>query len=384
MSMSRRHPPILAFLFLAVLWLPLLKSIISPAETYALRDLGGNAAAENPGKSWVPGFLRRWDSHANYKFAGRDILIRWNNLLQVKLLEVSPVETVMLGRDGWLFLDGPHLEMDYFRGDRPFSEDELAGWRRVLIQRHVWLAGQGIRFVYVIAPNKSTIYPEKVPARIHRNRSRMDQLLGYLERRPLPAGFLLIDLRKTLSAAKPRYAVYRQTDSHWSAYGALLAANEILHALSSSYPLHSPETEDFIISLGTAAPGGDMASMLTLSDVLLESRPVLVAPRSPSMAIKAEPMLMLDERLEKEVTVRPGAPLPAALMFRDSFGYSLATYLSEHFQRITYIRDIELGFHPRFVIEARPRIVIQEMNERFLRMLPPANPPELAAISVDR
>ncbi len=384
MSMSRRHPPILAFLFLAVLWLPLLKSIISPAETYALRDLGGNAAAENTGKSWVPGFLRQWDSHANEKFAGRDKLIRWNNLLQVKLLGVSPVETVMLGRDGWLFLDGPHLEMDYFRGDRPFSEDELANWRRVLIQRHVWLAGQGIRFVCVIAPNKSTIYPEKVAVRIHRNPSRLDQLLGYLERRPLPAGFLLIDLRKALRAGKPRHPVFRQTDSHWSEYGALLAANKILRALSRSHPLHSPGTEDFIISLGPAAAGGDLASMLMLSDVLLESSPVLVAPRLPSTVIVAEPRRMLDDRLEKEVTIRPGAPLPATLMFRDSFGYSLATYLSEHFQRITYIRDMELGFHPRFVFEVRPRIVIQEMNERFLRILPPTNPPELAAISVDR
>ena len=71
-------------------------------------------------------------------------------------------------------------------------------------------------------------------------------------------------------------------------------------------------------------------------------------------------------------------------MFRDSFGYALGKYLSEHFQKITYIRDIGLGFHPQFVREVRPRIVIQEMAERFLQILPPANPSELAAIKVDR
>jgi hypothetical protein len=382
--MRQRQPPLFALLFLAVLWLPLLKAVISPAETYALRDHDENAGGGGTEKSWVPAFLRRWDSLANDKFAGRDLLVRGNNLLQVRLLRVSPNDMVMLGRDGWLFLDGPHLEMDYFRGEKPFSEEELAGWRRMLVQRHLWFAGQGIRFVFVIAPNKSTIYPEKVATRIRRNRSRLDQLLDYLERRPLPAGFLLVDLRRTLRAGKPRYPVYRQTDSHWSEYGALLAANKILRALARSFPLPFPQPEDFNVSLGPAAPGGDMAAMLSLADVLRESRPVLVARRLPSRATTVEPKHMLDEQLEKEVSVNPGAPLPEALLFRDSFGYALAAHLADHFQKLTCIRDLGLGFHPRFVREARPRIVIQEMAERFLRILPPENPPELAAIVEER
>ena len=371
-------------LFLAFLCLPLLKSVVSPTPLYVLQDQDGIAETGSVSSDRRPNFLRRWDAAANEGFAGRDILIHWNNLLQVRLLKVSPVDRVALGRDGWLFLDGPHLEMDYFRAEKPFSEEELAGWRRVLLQRHIWLERQGIRFVFVIAPNKSTIYPENVTPRVHRGRSRLEQLQDYLARRPLPAGFLMIDLRKTLRAAKARYPVYMKTDSHWNDFGAMLATNQIVRALSRFYPLQPPGMNDFTVSLEPAAPGGDIASMLSLSDVFLESKPVHVTPRSPFKGIVAEPLHWIDEKLQKEVTVRPGAPLPEALMFRDSFGLAPAKYLSEHFQKITYIRDMGLGFHPRFVQEVRPRIVIQELAERFLLILPPYNPQPLAAISVDQ
>jgi hypothetical protein len=381
----RRPVPVFAILFLIVLCLPLLKSIMSPAANYALRDQKAKAASAVAGSGETPGSFRAWNEYANERFAGRDILIHLNNLVQVRLLKVSPLETLMVGRDGWLFLAGSNLEMDYFRAAMPFSEDELARWRRVLLQRHIWLQRLGIRFVFVIAPNKSTIYPEKVPARIHRAATRLDQLLDYLQRRPLPRGFRLVDLRKTLRAAKSRFPVYGNIDSHWNSYGAMLAANKILQALSRFYPLHSPTGDEFMVSL---APGsgtrGDLAAMLSLSDVLIESLAVKVRSARSPRALTLEADHWLDEYFERGVTTCSAAELPEALMFRDSFGYALGEFLSEHFRKITYLRDIGLRFHPRIVREVRPKIVIQEMAERFFQVVAPFNEPELDAIDVDR
>jgi hypothetical protein len=383
--LTRLRPPVFGFLFLFVLFLPLLKSIVSPAAKYSLQDAGGRPKSTGLRNEHSLDFLRDWNAVANQHFAGRDELIHWNNLLQVRLLRVSPVDTLMLGRDGWLFLDGSNLEMDYFRAATPFSEDELARWRRALLQRHLWLARQGIRFVFVVAPNKSTIYPEQVPARFRRAATRLDQLLDYLGRRPLPAGFRMLDLRKKLRAAKPRYPVYGKIDSHWNGFGAMLAAQRILQTLSGFYPLRPPTAADFEVSLEPGSgPRGDLAAMLSLADVLSEPHRVKVAPRSPARMVVAEPAHWITEHLEREITICPGAGLPEALMFRDSFGYALAGFLSEHFKKMTYIRDIGLGFHPRIVLQVRPKIVIQEMAERFFLVLSPVNPPELEAIEVDR
>jgi alginate O-acetyltransferase complex protein AlgJ len=381
---ARKRQPVFAFIFIFALCLPVLKSIVSPAEMYTLRDHRGMKVSTALVDSRLPGPFRDWNAYANERFGGRDLLIHWNNLFQVKLLKVSPLETLMLGRNGWLFLDGPNLEMNYFRSDKPFSENELALWRRVLLQRHIWLERQGIRFLYVIAPNKSSIYPEKVPARIHRAATRLDQLLDYLQQQPLPSGFRLVDLRKTMQAARSRYPVYGRIDSHWNSFGALLAADKMIRVLSRSNPLQPPGLEDFTISLEAGAgPRGDLAAMLSLSDVLYDPQSVKVTPRFSSRVIVTEPARWIDENLQREVTICPGAEFPEALMFRDSFGYALAGFLSEHFQKITYVRDIGLGFDPDIVLNVRPKIVIQEMAERFFQVLAPFNSAELAAIDVD-
>jgi len=385
MRLTRKRPPVFIILFLLLLCLPLLKSIWAPAAAYSLRDRDGKAAPPTRARGRFPGFAVGWNARVNDHFAGREILVHWNNLLQVKLLKVSPLETLLFGRDGWLFLDGSNLEMSYFRSAPPFSEAELAGWRRALLQRHLWLARQGIRFVFVIAPNKSTIYPEHVPARIHPAATRLDQLLDYLRRRPLPPDFCLVDSRRALRAAKPRFPVYGKVDSHWNSYGAMLAANRILQRLARFYPLRPPTADDFTVSLEpVAGPRGDLAAMLSLSDVLYDPHVVKVVPNKPLLASVAESARWLDSRLEREVFVCPGAELPEALLFRDSFGYALAGFLAGHFRKTTCIRDIALGFHPRIVRDVRPKIVIQELAERFLLVVPPVNPEELAAIEVDR
>ena len=51
--------------------------------------------------------------------------------------------------------------------------------------------------------------------------------------------------------------------------------------------------------------------------------------------------------------------------------------------KITYIKDIEPKFLARFVLQLRLEIVIPEMGERFLQIVPPVNPPELEAIAID-
>ncbi len=383
--LPRKRPPVFIILFLVILCLPMLKSIWSPAAAYSLRDRGGSTAAPARAKDRLPGYLAGWNARVNDHFAGREILVHWNNLLQVKLLKVSPQETLLFGRNGWLFLDGSNLEMSYFRSAPPFSAAELAGWRRALLQRHLWLARQGIRFVFVIAPNKSTIYPEHVPARIRRAATRLDQLLDYLRRRPLPHDFCLVDSRRVLRAAKSRFPVYGKVDSHWNSFGAMLAANRILQRLSRFYPLRPPTADDFSVSLEPAAgPRGDLAAMLSLSDVLTDSHVVKVVPNKPLLASVAESARWLDSRLEREVFVCPGAELPEVLLFRDSFGYALAGFLAEHFRKTTCVRDVALGFHPKIVRDVQPKIVIQEMAERFFQVLSPANPVELAAIEVDR
>ena len=59
-----------------------------------------------------------------------------------------------------------------------------------------WLAAHGIRYVFVLTPDKHQIYPEYIPASIHRlhEQTRSDQLIEYCA--PIRRSTCLICVRR--------------------------------------------------------------------------------------------------------------------------------------------------------------------------------------------
>jgi hypothetical protein len=79
---------------------------------------------------------------------------------------------------------------------------------------------------------------------------------------------------------------------------------------------------DFTVSLEPGAgPRGDLAAMLSLSDVLYEPQSVKVAPRAPLRATVAEPAHWLDRELEREVATPDEAGGILGLKGREKVNY---------------------------------------------------------------
>ena len=78
-------------------------------------------------------------------------------------LGMASVSTVIVGRENWLFIGHETERVDelrYFLGCNPLGEAALEQWLQVLTERQRWLEQRGIGYLLVIAPNKSTVYPE--------------------------------------------------------------------------------------------------------------------------------------------------------------------------------------------------------------------------------
>ncbi len=106
----------------------------------------------------------RWLNFYRDHFGFRNTLIRGVALTRFHGLGADTDGRVLVGRDGWLFLR-PDGDQNFiaFRGLNPFSDDELNAWQHVLEQRAAWLAARGIPCLFVIPPNKETVYPEYLP-----------------------------------------------------------------------------------------------------------------------------------------------------------------------------------------------------------------------------
>lgn len=361
-------------LFLVAIWMPFIGSIlrieVSSEESILSTEL--RPAASFPELKFVKGydvndFLRSVEAYYNDRFGFRKILIRWHGIIKVLWLGTSSSTQVTVGKEGWFFLriDGSINEIDYYRSIYPFTPDQLAQWQRILEQRNNWLAAQGIHYLIVIAPNKTTIYPEYLPDSINRVRedSRLDQLINYLR---VNSNVTILDLRTPLRSSKVNNRVYHRTDSHWNDLGAFIAYQEIIKQLAVWFP----ETKVSFRSnfkTKTTYGNGDLINMLGLKNIIQEEVFKLI-PYNQPLAHRVEAGISrpnLSKDMQPFATELQNSNLPKAVMFHDSFTTKgLSPFLSEHFGRILYLWQDD--FDAQVIQKEHPNVVIQQMVERKL------------------
>lgn len=304
--------------------------------------------------AWPEGLTKYLADH----LAFRSSLVRWQARFRVGVLGASPTPDVILGRDGWLFYGTDGAVEDY-SGSHPFSAAELEVWRTTLQHTQDWLEGQGIAYLFVIAPDKHAIYPELMPDGIRRvsARPRARQLVDYLRTH---STVRVIDLTEAVAAARPAGRLYHRTDTHWNDLGAFVGYQQVMQRLPASLGLHPRAREEFDLQ-AVARPGMDLARMLGMRSVL-DEEDLHLDPRAPRSTRVVEPAQASRGMMYARV-VTEGAPAqPRAVVFRDSFGSAMIPFLSDHFSRAVYAWQNEID--PALITAERPQVVIQQWVAR--------------------
>lgn len=291
-------------------------------------------------------------------FGFRNLLIQMHGELMVDRLGVTSNQSVILGKDGWLFLANEGSLEDYRHLD-PFTPAELESWRNVLEARQRWCAARGIAYLVVFAPSKHSIYPEEMPDVYTRlpGPSRLPQLVEYLREQHSPVQAL--DLTQALLDAKlGGVRLYQKTDTHWNDRGAWAGYQAIMAAaqkqISGAVALPLSDFEPVTETL----PGMDLAGQLGLNGILHEE----------SLGLKARIPLRLpyvEQDVVEPFTVSASrSGQPGIVVFRDSFMTAILPWLAESFGRGAYFW--QYGFSPDIIQAEHPAIVIQEIAERKL------------------
>jgi len=366
-------------IFLVFIYFPIVNDVLHVAKKFHLQEKRAQVKKPDLRFDALYEFLAKYRRYYKDNFNLRNILIYLNNLYKVKLYGFSPVSKTIIGKNGWLFMakESENVnEVDYFRSIKLFSKKELKHWRNALEQRRGWLANRGIHYFFIIIPNKSTIYSEFMPDFIHpvRNRSRLDQLLDYLKKN---SDFQIIDVRKVLINAKKDREVYCKTDSHWNEYGAYIAYREIMRYIGEYFenikPIH---VSNFKIEIKNRF-GGDLAITLSLHNKVYREDYIGFKSKIPLKA-RGRRLGNISEYVSQTCMECKIPGLLNAVMFHDSFVHELKPFISEHFSRILYIWDrLGMKFYTDIIKREKPKIVIEEMAERFLMNKKLNNPDEV-------
>lgn len=300
------------------------------------------------------------DPHAiEESFYPRGRLIAWTANLRLAIGDrVFP--KVIAGDDGWLVYTAEN-DIDDYQKIGLFSDEQLAQFQRNLDALSAAYAGRGIELIVVIAPNKNTIYPERVPAQISvlGNESRLDQVIGYLRAN---GSEQIVDLRPALLAARRERQMYYATDTHWNDYGAYLAYAALLEEagiaprpISDFEPItREPDLLDLADNIGATILPESKIQFAPLFDLRASYKNLNLGGRRLMFSYVSD------------------ESLPDLVLYYDSFFFSVIPLLGEHFHHGLYVQNYTGGglWNLSWVDELEPDVVIIEFAERYLHDLP--------------
>jgi len=355
-----------------VLVLLFFAGVITPCLGTILRLQTGGIAGENrpmarrPSLGVGPRQLpRQIDAWFNDHFGFRNVLVEAHGLIAYGVFGVSSSPDVVPGRDGWLFYAADRI-IETRRGLLPFTREELAAWQATLEERRDWLAARRIRYVFTVAPEKSSLYAELLPPALQPvgDQTRADQLLAWMRAHSTVE---IVDLREALRAAKALDRIYHRTDTHWNDLGAFAAYRSLAEWMQGPFPTVRPLDAGEFDRQVRITPAGDLAGMLALMPLLSEARTTLV-PKTPSPLVARDPTAIMKRRTylpnqEPKVFECPSGEIASAVVVHDSFVLPMRPFLARHFRRSTFLHAV---FAPEVIAAERPDLVIEEMVERVL------------------
>jgi len=317
-------------------------------------------------------YPKKFNTYYSDHFGFREKLTKKYFKLINKLGDETSFDDVTIGKNGWLFLGS--TKPNYKKHNDPlgdamninlYSDESLQRFSESLTTIRNWLRDREVEYIYVIAPNKHTIYFENLPNFITKKneKSSTDQIIEHLKKH---TNISALDLRQPLLNEKKKHQVYFKTDTHWNQYGANVAQYELMRKVKEFFP---KEIKPFLLGNTQfkllTTKGGDLASFAKIENITeVKPHPIFKSACTP---IKEKSK----DKQRNIFTMTCDTGKLNAVIFSDSFITAMQPYISRQFRRSTYIRGkINYDLLKKYIEKEKPDIVIEEIVERKLPYIP--------------
>jgi hypothetical protein len=166
-----------------------------------------------------------FNQYFNHSFSLRSPLIFAKSYLDYHIFRTTDATSVHIGKNGWLY---SRRSIDDYRKGACSGRADIGQMVLELQALEKIIEASGSRFLFIVAPNKSTVYPEHVgfvPNTAGCNRSRYDLLLESIAEYPLRS-FVRLD-EQLRQAKKGDALLYDKISTYWNGLGATAAAETI-------------------------------------------------------------------------------------------------------------------------------------------------------------
>jgi hypothetical protein len=247
--------------FLLVITMPLLFMDTSSAySALENRTLAAKPRLKDGANAGRASLFRQTDDYLNDRFGFKKYFVLVNRGINRKILRERQTDRVLFGRNNWLFYidktDGDNLSD--FQKTNLFDDESASLFAAQIERRAKWCEDNGIRFVFIIAPNKHTIYPEQYPMERPEGLTRTDAVLQNM---PPALKDKVIFPRDYLLARKQSddTLLYYETDTHWNKLGAYCCFEMMFGKIKAYFPDAAFSAIEYRVTVAER-DGGDLVS----------------------------------------------------------------------------------------------------------------------------
>jgi len=356
----RQLPKFIAVLFVAVIAMPMLQSILSEDRQTSLLEKRELVQWPNFDEAEsLRSYLIHISSYANDHFGYRDSLIAMNNSLKLWLGQ-SPSPSVILGQNDWLFLK----IRDPLLTESSLTTKEITGnieSRAAYIkQMHSELEAKGVGYIFFVAPNKMTVYPEQLPNIYKLIDFNKSYKLFKNEFSP-ESDYVMFtdDVLRGNKGLDNDTSLYFKNDTHWNLLGGYYVFKELSNRVNALWPNIELGAKQHQFANYTHI-AGDLANYTGLNDTLRAIEPNTNFPKCTHRSRHT--------RLSSGVAlIKCDANQTKILSIGDSFMGYVYKYLAESSGWLYTVDQNTPRERIREIVEElQPDLVVEELVERHL------------------
>lgn len=308
-------------------------------------------------------FFSDLSSYLQDHFGGRNFLINSSNYIENDIFKRKNINNnkALEGKNGWFFYIKPSDGANFvdFQKKNLLNDEEFENLKTNISETVKWCDENKIKYLFVVCPNKHSVYSEYYPFLRPEGITRADQISQIFSDLNVPYVFS----RDYMISKKTEIdlPLYYETDTHWNSLGAYTSFKEILVEIQNQFPNVEFPKIDYEISVSYSETAGDILPMLGINKARCTE--ISLSPKNGDNSDYYDSIKNEDGIVMK--TFGKNQSLPKAVVFHDSFIVSLIQYLSPLFSEAEYNWGQFREEDKEYILQNKPDIIIFESVERY-------------------
>lgn len=296
-------------------------------------------------------YISEFGDYFQKHFAFRKEAITADAKILSDVFNTSNIDSVVTGKNDWLFYSST---IDDFQGKNTLSQSAINGVVHNLSMINDYVKANGKEFLFTIAPNKNTLYPDNMPYYYKLNISdthNRDLVNDALSKSDINY-VNLFDL-----FSKQNETLYLAKDSHWNNKGAFLAYNGIMESLNKTYD------DSFALDVVRKKENiGDLQKMIFPASSYNEYN--YYYPLEDKFSYISNTKSVEEPLIQTHCDNSTGK----LYMYRDSFGNALLPFFASSFEEATFTKSFPMILE-KDIKRYNPDVFAMELVERNISWL---------------